>query len=81
MAIMTHPSTGLLRQHQPIPLNRREVRCVVIDFVAEQEAARIARGLDPFGIDDPCPANPAGHHPHASCGEVVCVHCERIFWR
>jgi hypothetical protein len=72
---------GYLRQRQPDTMNRNQVRAAVIAFVGTEEIARIARGLDPFGIDDPCPASPAGHQPHASCGEIVCIHCTRIFWR
>lgn len=44
------------------------------------EAAFIARTVDPFNVDNDC-INPAGHEPMASCGEVVCAHCARIFWR
>ena len=35
---------------------------------------------DPFGIDDPCPQNSSGHYAIASCGDVVCVHCAKVFW-
>lgn len=36
--------------------------------------------IDPFGVDDPCPFSATGHDALASCGEVICVHCSKIFW-
>jgi hypothetical protein len=35
---------------------------------------------DPFGIDNDCTSE-AGHYPIASCGDVVCVHCGKVFWQ
>lgn len=46
----------------------------------EDVSARASREADPFGIDDPCPINPVGHHqPFVSGEDVVCFHCARIF--
>lgn len=47
----------------------------------EDVSARVCREADPFNIADSCPVNPNGHQTVVSCGEVVCWHCARIFWR
>lgn len=52
----------------------------VVHLVTRADIARIEREQDPFGIALSC-TNPAGHQPTASCGEIVCVHCARVFWR
>jgi len=35
---------------------------------------------DPFLIDHGCD-NPQGHEAIATCGEIVCRHCAKVFWR
>lgn len=40
----------------------------------------LARTADPFGIDNRCLFNPAGHQYIGSCGDVVCVHCSKVVW-
>lgn len=68
------------RQGQPQALDRPAETEVVTRFVAE-EIAFLARTADPFGIDDPCEFNPAGHMPIASCRDLVCPHCGKVFWQ
>ncbi len=70
---------GFHRQGQPAALDRAAIRDAVSRFLADELAFEIA-AADPFRIDNDC-VNPAGHEPIASCGEVVCCHCARIFWR
>jgi len=70
--------SGYLRQGRTNALAAAPI--VVVDFVSEREIARVIREQDPFGLAHGC-TNPAGHQPAASCGEIVCVHCGRIFWR
>lgn len=54
---------------------------VVVDLIPQSEIVRVKREhSDPFGLAFHC-LNPAGHQPTASCGEIVCVHCARVFWR
>lgn len=60
-----------------VQLNRK-TRQFIEDFVAEEITTLTAP--DPFGIDDPCPFSATGHDALASCGEVICVHCSKIFW-
>lgn len=60
---------------------------VVISFDAAFEAEMdrlIGRSMpprDPFNVADRCLVNPTGHDGTMSCGEVVCPHCSRVFWR
>lgn len=54
---------------QNAPLTRQDLSCEA--FMAKQ---------DPFLVDDPCSDNVEGlHDPVASCGEVVCRHCAKVF--
>lgn len=76
---------GFLRQGQPEvwPVIRDQALRVAAEHVQAlmaSEAAFIARTSDPFNVDNSCIA-PQGHEPMASCGEIVCAHCARIFWR
>jgi len=73
---------GFYRQGMPQPLDRDGVKAAVISFIAAEEIALVERAFDPFEVDDPCPLN-AGrpHRAIASCGEVVCRHCSKVFWR
>lgn len=32
-------------------------------------------------ISDPCPESEGPHDVIVSCGAVVCVNCEKVFWR
>lgn len=52
----------------------------VIHLATEADARRIAREQDLFGIELHC-TDIGGHRPIASCGEIVCAHCARVFWR
>ena len=72
---------GFHRQGQPAALNRDQVRDVVASFLA-QDLAFVERVADPFLVDHDC-INPSGHCPIASCGEIVCRYCAKIFriWR
>lgn len=67
---------------QPAAPRRPIVIASLVDILnLETVSARVKREVDPFLVDDPCPMNPTGHKPIASCGEVVCWHCAKIFWR
>lgn len=50
-------------------------------LITAEDLAIVIREADPFLIPDNICLNPAGHLPIAACGEVVCAHCARIFWR
>jgi hypothetical protein len=71
---------GFYRVPQPASLNRADVTAIVTRFVAE-EVAFAQRTQDPFGVADPCPRNAGGPHQFTgSCGDVVCLLCEKIVW-
>lgn len=70
---------GFNRQPMPAALDRTALTAIVTPFVA-QELAFVVRTVDPFGVEHNC-LNPAGHDPIASCGEIVCCHCAKVFWR
>lgn len=36
---------------------------------------------DPFNVADRCPFNATGHQTIVSCGDVVCCHCAKVFWK
>ncbi len=72
---------GFYRQGQPATLDHSQLRAAVVEFITEREIADLLAPPDPFGIDDPCPYNPAGHRFIGSCGDVACVHCAKIVWR
>lgn len=60
---------------------RRQVSSRVKDLIPLAEIAQaMAEATEPFSIEIIC-LNPAGHDAIASCGEIVCPHCARIFWR
>lgn len=67
-------------QRQPSPTVRSAARGGVVRVVTREEIARIEREQDPFGIELHC-TDIGGHRPIASCGEIVCAHCARVFWR
>jgi hypothetical protein len=69
---------GYPRNIQSGALNHGADGAIIIDFITEGDVATVLRTADPFGIAHDC-INPAGHDPIASCGEVVCRHCARIF--
>lgn len=69
---------GYHRQAQRAPLNRAELEHLLGDLLLAENAP-LTRA-DPFGIDDPCPFNPAGHQFIGSCGDVACVHCAKVVW-
>lgn len=70
--------TGAQRQHTVRVLQAQRAAASILCL--EDISARVRREADPFRCDDPCPVNPAGHRTIASCGEVVCWHCAKIFW-
>lgn len=71
--------TGFTRTPQPRALSRAEA-VAAIHPVAIEAVAAVMAAQDPFLIDHDC-INPAGHDAIASCGEVVCRHCAKVFWR
>lgn len=72
--------TAFARRPRPEVIRHAEGRPSVIHLATDEDARRIAAEQDPFGIELHC-TNPAGHQPIASCGEIVCCHCARVFWR
>lgn len=74
--------SGFLRTMRPV--SRRGDRFVekLAEFLClEDVSARVNRERDPFDVEDRCPRNATGHQPITSCGESVCFHCSRIFWK
>jgi hypothetical protein len=72
---------GFHRQGQPAARNRVPHPTAIARFVGEQEIAHVFAAQDPFRIDDLCTLSPDSvHQAYASCGEVVCVHCSKVFW-
>lgn len=71
MSFHRSPAAHVIRHAEGAP---------VIRIVTPADIATVMREQDPFGIALHC-TNPAGHQPIASCGEIVCAHCARIFWR
>jgi hypothetical protein len=66
---------GFSRHAMPTP----PIQATEIAFIREWELADKLREIDdPFGVDQNC-LNRGGHQPIASCGEIVCVHCSKIF--
>lgn len=49
----------------------------------EAELARLltCTPADPFNIDNACPFNATGHDPIATCRDIVCCHCAKVFWK
>lgn len=73
---------GFLRQGMPAPLDRTAITAIVCRAVADEIATLDASTpQDPFGIDDPCPFNPAGHVRVRFHLEEVCAHCSKVMWR
>lgn len=72
--------SGFIRGNQPAALGREGVKAAVTRFLAI-EIAEANAGRDPFGLDDPCPVNPAGHQFIGSCSDVVCCHCSKVAWQ
>lgn len=75
------PASGLhigyhrVRQPAPPPV------VVSIDDEVERLIDRLIVDVHELR-EGPCPANPTGGHvAAASCGFVVCVYCDRPFWR
>jgi hypothetical protein len=72
---------GFIRSIQPAVPDRARATVILHHFIGEQEIAQVLREQDPFGCDDACPQNPAGHYPIRSAGDVVCAHCSKVIWR
>lgn len=82
MKILGKIMSGFHRGRPAQGLTRAAVSEQVAQFLClEDISARANRERDPFNVADPCPVNPTGHQTIVSCGEVVCWHCARIFWR
>lgn len=71
---------GFNRTPQPQALSRAQAVTLISSFVAEREIAQVLREQDVFLIENDC-VNPKGHGAISSCGEVVCPHCAKVFWR
>lgn len=67
---------GFHRLGQPAALTRAELPAIVRGFLAIDTTTP----ADPFGIDDPCPFNAAGHVPLRFHREIVCPHCSKVLW-
>ncbi len=65
-------------RRQPASRDHGAPMAIVGRSVAD-EVAFATRTADPFLIDHSC-INPSGHAFTGSCGDVVCVHCDRIVW-
>jgi len=72
--------SGFNRGSQPLAFSPASLMPVVSRFVTEQEIGAIMRAEDPFHVGHDC-IHPNGHEAIASCGEVVCYHCAKVFWR
>jgi hypothetical protein len=70
---------GFHRIPQPAPLDRTSLTAEVTRLIAE-EIAFARASADPFGVENACPLNPAGHDFIGSCGDVVCCHCSKVAW-
>jgi hypothetical protein len=68
---------GFHRIPQPAALDRASLTAVVANLLAE-EVAFLTHTADPFLIDHDC-LNPAGHDPIATCRDIVCCHCAKVF--
>jgi hypothetical protein len=71
--------SGFLRQGQPASLDRAGIRAAVTRFFAAELPAPPCT-IDASGSERDC-IDPNGHRPVSACGAVVCLHCERVFWR
>lgn len=71
---------GFHRRRQPEALNRAQAISAVMAFVGEREIGEVMAAQDPFRLDHDC-ISPSGHDVIASCGEIVCRHCAKVFWR
>lgn len=71
--------SGFTRTRQPQPLTRAQA-LAILQPIASEEIATILAQQDVFQLDHDC-LNPAGHDAIASCGDVVCPHCAKVFWR
>jgi hypothetical protein len=72
--------SGFTRQGRRPARSRAEIAAVVSTFLSAEDLGLVQRTQDPFGLDHDC-INPGGHDAIASCGEIVCVHCAKVFWR
>ncbi len=70
---------AFLRDPPGDPRSEYRVVNIVSRFTVEREVATVLRMQDPFGCDDVCPFNANGHGAIASCGQVVCPYCARIW--
>ena len=71
-------SIGFYRQGAPRLLSREEA-ARLIRPVAFAAIEALVGPHDPFTLDDVCP-NPGGHQPIMSAGDLVCPHCQKVFW-
>jgi hypothetical protein len=74
--------SGFARTLQRTSPRRQRIREAVAEMLClEDVSARVMRERDPFDVDDRCEFNATGHQTIVSCGEAVCFHCARIFWK
>jgi len=71
---------GFHRERQPPALARAGITAAVLELLTAQDVAEAIGPADPFRLVHDC-INPAGHDAIAACGEVVCCHCAKVFWR
>lgn len=70
--------TAFFRTGAPRALTRSEAEALIRP-VAFAAIEILVGPFDPFNLADTCP-NPGGHQPIMSAGDLVCPHCERVFW-
>ena len=71
--------SGFTRNRQPQALTRAQAIAILKPRAAEEIAAVLAQ-QDVFQLEHDC-INPAGHDAIASCSDIVCPHCAKVFWR
>lgn len=67
---------GFHRQPQPATLDRATLHDLI-----EERLAELMEPHDPFLIEGACPQSQGGHQAISSCGDVVCLHCSKVFWQ
>lgn len=73
---------GFYRTKPASITDRAAITASVLRLITIEEIAEVTRETsDPFGITNRCPGNPVGHYPIPSAGDIVCAHCEKVFWR
>lgn len=61
--------------------DRAAITASVLRLITARDIAEVAAETsDPFGLAHNC-SHPAGHFLIPSAGDIVCAHCEKVFWR